>query len=229
MSPENSRAHSEAGPRAGAPEAMAPVTATVEATPASRARAHAAAAEAAQLFAALAADEDALEAIAAGGELLARCLERGDKVLACGNGGSMSDAIHLAEELTGRFRADRRALAAIALSDPGHLTCVGNDLGYDAVFSRGVEALGRPGDVLVAFTTSGTSANVLHAARTARSAGLEVVAITGRHGTPVAATATVTVVTPGGAWADRVQEMHTLVLHTLIEIVEAALGLNAGS
>ncbi len=188
-----------------------------------------AAVEAAQLFQALTQDERALEAIASAGDLLARCLERGGKVLACGNGGSMCDAIHLAEELTGRFRADRRALAAIALSDPGHLTCVGNDLGYDHVFSRSVEALGRPGDVLVVFTTSGTSANVLRAAQAARANDVEVVAVTGRAGAPVEADATVTIVTRGGTWADRVQELHTLVVHTLIEIVETTLGLRGDS
>ena len=193
-----------------------------------RAIAARAAREAADAFGQLADSPTTLEAIARAGDLLSRCLREGGKVIACGNGGSMSDAIHLAEELTGRFRADRRALAAIALSDPGHLTCVGNDLGYDEVFSRGVEALGRAGDVLVAFTTSGTSRNVLRAVDAAQLAGMDVVAITGRIGSPVEAVATVAVVTPGGRWADRVQEMHTLVLHTLIEIVEHSLGL-AGS
>ncbi|MHB1783735.1 MAG: D-sedoheptulose-7-phosphate isomerase [Acidimicrobiales bacterium] len=188
-----------------------------------------AAREAADAFSRLADSPTTLDAIARAGALLSRCLREGGKVIACGNGGSMSDAIHLAEELTGRFRADRRALAAIALSDPGHLTCVGNDLGYDEVFSRGVEALGRAGDVLVAFTTSGTSRNVLRAVDAAQQAGMDVVAITGRTGSPVEAGATVAVVTPGGRWADRVQEMHTLVLHTLIEIVETTLGLRDDS
>ena len=115
--------------------------------------------------------------------MLADCLSRGGKVLTCGNGGSMCDAIHLAEELSGRFRADRRALGAVVLSDPGYLTCVGNDLGYDEVFARGVEALGRTDDVLVAFTTSGTSPNVVRALGAAREAGITGIAVTGRAGT----------------------------------------------
>ena len=120
-----------------------------------------AALEAAACFEAISRDELVMGRIAEAGMLLAACLAGTGKVITCGNGGSMCDAIHLAEELSGRFRADRRAFAALALSDPGHLTCVGNDLGYDEVFARGIEALGQPGDVLVAFTTSGTSPNVL--------------------------------------------------------------------
>ncbi len=123
----------------------------------------AAAIEAAACFDALSSDESLLERIADAGGLMAESLAQGGKVITCGNGGSMCDAIHLAEELTGRFRADRRALGAVALSDAGYLSCVGNDLGFDEVFARGVDALGRSGDVLVAFTTSGTSANVVRA------------------------------------------------------------------
>src|SRR5947208_2781636 len=117
----------------------------------------------------------------------------------------MADAIHLAEELSGRFRADRRALAGVAISDRGHLTCVANDMGFEHTFARSVEALGRPGDVLVAFTTNGSSRNVLLAADAARRVGMDVVAITGRPGSAVEQAATVTVVTAGGAWGDRVQ------------------------
>ena len=129
----------------------------------------AAAAEATACFDALSRDGGLLGRIADAGGRMAECLAQGGKVMTCGNGGSMCDAVHLAEELTGRFRADRRALGALALSDAGHLSCVGNDLGFDEVFARGVDALGRPGDVLVAFTTSGTSANVVRAV-TARGA-----------------------------------------------------------
>lgn len=150
-------------------------------------------------------------------------------MLTCDNGGSMTDAMHLAEELTGRFRRDRRGLAAVAISDPSHLTCVGNDLRYEEVFARAGNALGRPGDVLVVFTTSGTSHNVLRAVSAARTNQLDVIALTGNTASPLISEATITLVTEGGAWADRVQEVHTLVLHTLIEVVERALGLDGDS
>ena len=189
----------------------------------------AAAAEATACFDALSRDEELLGRIADAGGRMAECLAQGGKVMTCGNGGSMCDAVHLAEELTGRFRADRRALGALALSDAGHLSCVGNDLGFDEVFARGVDALGRPGDVLVAFTTSGTSANVVRAVTAARSLGMVAIAVTGRDGTPVEREATLTIATPGGRWADRVQELHTLVTHALIEVVEYSLGIQDGS
>ena len=186
----------------------------------------AAASEAASRFDSLARDERSIGQIAEAGRLLAACLAGGGKVITCGNGGSMCDAMHLAEELSGRFRADRRALGALALSDPGYLTCVGNDFGYDEVFARGVEALGRPGDVLVAFTTSGASANVVRAVAAARRIGMVAVAVTGRDGSAVEEAASCTVVTPGGRWADRVQELHALVIHSLIELVEHSLGIH---
>jgi len=181
--------------------------------------------EAARVFHEFSENDQAIQSVADAGAILAECLERGGKVMACGNGGSMCDAMHLAEELSGRFRADRRALAALALSDAGHLSCVGNDMGYDEVFSRAVEALGRPGDVLVVFTTSGTSGNVLRAASMARSREMAVIAVTGHSGRAVECDATITIVTPGGRWADRVQELHSLVIHVLIEIIERSLGL----
>jgi D-sedoheptulose 7-phosphate isomerase len=184
-----------------------------------------AAVEAANVFRDFADNAEALGRVADAGALLAKCLESDGKVITCGNGGSMCDAMHLAEELSGRFRADRRALGALALSDASHLTCVGNDMGYDEVFARAVEALGRPGDVLVVFTTSGTSRNVLRATSAARQRGMQVVAVTGHAGTAVEQDATITIVTPGGRWADRVQELHSLVVHTLIEVVERLLGL----
>ena len=189
----------------------------------------AAAIEATACFDALSNDEHTLSQIAEAGGVLAACLAQGGKVITCGNGGSMCDAIHLAEELTGRFRADRRALGAVALSDAGHLSWVGNDLGFDEVFARGVEALGRNGDVLVAFTTSGTSANVVRAVSAARRMGMAAVAVTGRPGTAVEQEASLTIVTPGGRWADRVQELHTLVTHALIEVVEHSLDIQDGS
>jgi D-sedoheptulose 7-phosphate isomerase len=131
--------------------------------------------------------------------------------------------MHFAEELTGRFRDDRRGYAALAISDPGHLTCVGNDYGYERVFARFVEAHGRAGDVLLAITTSGTSRNVVAAAQAARGLGMKVIALTGRAGTPITEVADVALVTPGGRYADRVQELHIKVIHILIELVERRL------
>lgn len=152
--------------------------------------------------------------------LLAECFQRGGRVFSCGNGGSMCDAMHFAEELSGRFRDNRPALGAMAFSDPGHMSCVGNDFGFDEVFARAVEANGRTGDVLVVFTTSGSSRNVLRACEVARSRGLLVVALTGRKDAVVAELADVCLVCEGAGFADRVQEMHIQIVHILIGLVE---------
>jgi D-sedoheptulose 7-phosphate isomerase len=185
--------------------------------------------EAAGCFDGFTRDAHGIGQIAEAGRLLAESLKHDGKVITCGNGGSMADAIHLAEELSGRFRADRRALAALALSDAGHLTCVGNDFGYDETFARGIEALGRPGDVLVAFSTSGSSTNVLRAVSAAQRQQMITIAVTGKSKTPVEQDAALTIVTPGGRWADRVQELHTFVVHALLEVVEHVLGIDENS
>lgn len=143
--------------------------------------------------------------------------------MACGNGGSLCDAAHFAEELTGRFRADRPALAALALTDPAHLTCVANDFGFEQVFSRLVEALGKQGDVLLALTTSGNSENLVRAAEAARRGGLRVLGFVGRGGGRLAPLCDVVVDAPGET-SDRIQEVHMLTLHALIESVEQELG-----
>jgi D-sedoheptulose 7-phosphate isomerase len=135
----------------------------------------------------------------------------------------MCDAMHFAEELTGRFRDDRPGYAALAISDASHLSCVGNDYGYEQVFARFVEAHGRAGDVLLAISTSGTSKNVVAAARVAKQLGVRVIALTGRAGTPLAELADLAIVTPAGRHADRVQELHIKVIHILIELVERRL------
>ncbi|MGE5665257.1 MAG: D-sedoheptulose 7-phosphate isomerase [Betaproteobacteria bacterium] len=183
----------------------------------------AALAEARDALERLSGDAPAHAAIAEGGALLAATFRAGGKVLSCGNGGSMCDAMHFAEELSGRFREDRPGYAAIAISDPSHLSCVGNDYGYEQVFARYVRAVGHAGDVLLAITTSGTSRNVVAAAQTARAAGMKVIALTGRAGTPITELADVAIVTPGGRFADRVQELHIKVIHILIELVEREL------
>jgi len=179
--------------------------------------------EAAESLARLQGDVAMIDRIAQAGALLADTFAAGGKVFSCGNGGSMCDAMHFAEELTGRFRDNRPGYAALAISDPGHLSCVGNDYGYEQVFARFIEAHGRTGDVLLAITTSGTSRNVIAAAQTAKRLGMKVVALTGRDGTPIAELADIAIVTPGGRYADRVQELHIKVIHILIELVERRL------
>ena len=179
--------------------------------------------EAAAALEALLKDASALAAIEAAAAALIATFERRGKVYSCGNGGSMCDAMHFAEELTGRYRLDRAALAATAISDPGHLTCVGNDLGYEQVFARYIEAHGREGDCLVALSTSGTSKNVVRAVQAARSQGLSTIVLSGRPNDHLAALSTVYLCTPAGAFADRVQELHIKVIHILIELVERAL------
>jgi D-sedoheptulose 7-phosphate isomerase len=185
--------------------------------------------EAATCFEGFTRDDHGIAQIAEAGRLLADSLAHNGKVITCGNGGSMADAIHLAEELSGRFRSHRRALAALALSDAGYLTCVGNDYGYDQTFARGIEALGRPGDVLVAFSTSGNSQNVISAVHAANVRQMTTVAVTGNQGTALEQGASLTIVTPGGRWADRIQELHTFVVHALLEVIERALGIDEKS
>lgn len=179
--------------------------------------------EAAQALDRLRKDAAMLARIEAAGVLLADTFAAGGKAYACGNGGSMCDAMHFAEELTGRFRDNRPGYAALAISDPGHLSCVGNDYGYEQVFARYVAAHARAGDVLLAITTSGTSKNVVTAAQTARERGMKVIALTGRDAAPITALADIAIVTPGGKYADRVQELHIKVIHILIELVERRL------
>ena len=170
-------------------------------------------------------DSSVIGSIEAAGALLAQAFAAGQRAYSCGNGGSMCDAMHFAEELTGRFRRDRRPLAALAISDPGHLSCVANDFGYPEIFARFVQAHGRAGDVLLAISTSGTSANVLAAAEAARSLSMPVIALTGRPASALGRLAQVEVCTPGGRFADRVQELHIKVIHVLIELVEHSLNL----
>ena len=176
--------------------------------------------EASSALEALLCNPSALGAVEHAARILVATFERRGRVFSCGNGGSMCDAMHFAEELTGRYRRDRAALAATAISDAGHLTCVANDLGYEYVFSRYLEAHGRAGDCLVALTTSGTSKNVIRAAEVAKSLGMSVIVLTGKSNEALSNLSTVYVCTPGGAFADRVQELHIKVLHIFIELVE---------
>jgi D-sedoheptulose 7-phosphate isomerase len=162
----------------------------------------------------------ALGAIERAAQCLIGAFRQRNRVFSCGNGGSMSDAMHFAEELTGRYRLNRRGLPATAISDAGHLTCVANDFGYEQVFSRYVEAHGSTGDVLVGISTSGTSRNIILAAQAAKAIGMRVITLTGREGSALAQLADIDICTPGGQFADRVQELHIKVIHLLIELVE---------
>ncbi len=167
--------------------------------------------------------------------VLKDALEDGCKILACGNGGSLCDATHFAEELTGRFRGNRRPLPAMAINDPAYMTCTGNDFAFEEIFSRWVEAFGQPGDVLLAISTSGTSRNILLAAEKAREMDMKVVALTALEplegsgvepkANPLAETADVAICAPRAPHSDRIQEIHIKVIHIVIEALERALGL----
>jgi D-sedoheptulose 7-phosphate isomerase len=147
-------------------------------------------------------------------------LEAGGRVYSCGNGGSMSDAMHFAEELTGRYRDNRKGLAATAISDPGHISCVANDFGYEYIFSRYLEAHADKTSCLFAISTSGTSKNVVKAAEYANEIGIPVIALTGKENKTLGELATIEICTPGGQYADRVQELHIKVIHIIIELIE---------
>lgn len=153
-------------------------------------------------------------------EALANCFSNGNKVIIAGNGGSLCDATHFAEELTGIFRQKRRALPAIALSEPGHMTCVGNDLGFEWVFSRGVEAYGQPNDIFIGLTTSGKSPNIINAFHTAQALGLHTVAFLGKGGGALKGVADFELIIDEFTTSDRIQEAHMAALHIIVEMVE---------
>ena len=168
-------------------------------------------------------DPETILSIANAAAIMADCLKNEGKIISCGNGGSLCDATHFAEELTGRFRNDRRPLPAMAINDPAYLTCVGNDYSFDVVFSRWIEAFGRSKDVLLAISTSGSSRNILKAAETAKSLGMKVIALTSKKGKSLADLADVTIAAPDAAHSDRIQEIHIKVIHILIEAIESLL------
>lgn len=168
-------------------------------------------------------DESFLEAMSRGATLLVDALRSGHKVISCGNGGSMCDAMHFAEELSGRYRNDRKPFAAMSMSDPSALTCIGNDYGYEHVFARQIAALGKRGDVLLAISTSGHSANVLAAAKAAQQQGMLVLSLTGNGGGSLAVEADVDVCVPWNGYADRIQEVHIRCIHAWIDAIEQEL------
>nr|WP_312970828.1 D-sedoheptulose 7-phosphate isomerase [Pseudomonas sp.] len=167
--------------------------------------------------------EQTLANIERAGDLLVNSFEARGKAFSCGNGGSMCDAMHFAEELTGRYRKNRPGIAAVSISDASHISCVANDFGYDHIFSRYVESHGRDGDVLLAISTSGKSPNVVKAAEAAKALGIKVIALTGKPGSLLESLADVCICAPGGDFADRTQELHIKVIHILIELVERRL------
>jgi D-sedoheptulose 7-phosphate isomerase len=156
-------------------------------------------------------------------EWIAECFQKGNKLLIAGNGGSLCDAMHFAEELTGVFREKRRPLPAIALSCPGHLTCTGNDLGFEEIFARGVEALGQPGDLFIGLTTSGNSVNLLKAFPRAKECGLKTVAFLGKTGGKLKGMSDLEWIVSGFPYSDRIQEAHMTAIHIVIEMVEKRL------
>jgi D-sedoheptulose 7-phosphate isomerase len=155
--------------------------------------------------------------------LVADCFLKGNKLLIAGNGGSLCDSIHFAEELTGQFRKPRAALPAIALADPGLLTCVGNDFGFDKVFSRGIEALGKKGDLFIGLTTSGNSLNMIQAFDEAKQRELKTIAFLGKGGGKLKGVADLELIIHGFSTSDRIQEVHMCAIHILVEIVESIL------
>lgn len=165
-------------------------------------------------------DENNLKNIEAAAKAIADSIIQGGKVISCGNGGSHCDAMHFAEELTGRYRDNRKAIAAICVSDPSHISCVSNDFGYEFVFSRYLEALGNKGDVLLGISTSGNSANIIRAAQTAKEKGMKVIILSGKDGGKLAPLADIELRVPHFGYADRIQEVHIKIIHILILLIE---------
>lgn len=152
--------------------------------------------------------------------LMVTAINNGGKVICCGNGGSHCVAMHFAEELTGRYRENRNPIPALSISDPGHISCVGNEYGYDFIFSRFVEAIGQADDILLAVSTSGNSANVVKAAQSAQSRGMKVIALTGKNGGKLASHCDVEIRVPHFGFADRIHEIHYKIVHILIVLIE---------
>ena len=182
--------------------------------------------EAEQTLASFLADEKTVESIAQAADYCSTSLQNGHKIISCGNGGSLCDATHFAEELTGRYRNNRRPLPAIAINDPAYMTCTGNDFSFNDVFSRYIEGVGCDGDVLLAISTSGNSANIVRAAQQAKVQGMKVIALTSKGLNKLAEVADIAICAPKAAHSDRIQEIHIKVIHILIQAIESELGLS---
>ena len=182
--------------------------------------------EAEQTLASFLADEKTVESIAQAADYCSTSLRNGHKIISCGNGGSLCDATHFAEELTGRYRNNRRSLPAIAINDPAYMTCTGNDFSFNDVFSRYIEGVGCDGDVLLAISTSGNSANIVRAAQQAKVQGMKVIALTSKGLNKLAEVADIAICAPKAAHSDRIQEIHIKVIHILIQAIESELGIS---
>jgi D-sedoheptulose 7-phosphate isomerase len=176
--------------------------------------------EAHQVLSNFMADPKLIETIAEMAHLMSQVIENGGKIITCGNGGSHCDAMHFAEELTGRYRNDRKSLPAIAISDAAHLTCVGNDYGFDAIFSRFIEGMGNNGDVLLAISTSGNSMNIVNAVKAAKEKNMKTIVLTGKDGGKLADMADRLLIVPHFGFADRIQEIHIKIIHIMILLIE---------
>ena len=176
--------------------------------------------EAHQVLSNFMADPKLIETIAEMAHLMSQVIENGGKIITCGNGGSHCDAMHFAEELTGRYRSDRKSLPAIAISDAAHLTCVGNDYGFDAIFSRFIEGMGNNGDVLLAISTSGNSMNIVNAVKAAKEKNMKTIVLTGKDGGKLADMADRLLIVPHFGFADRIQEIHIKIIHIMILLIE---------
>ncbi len=180
--------------------------------------------EAAEVLNAFLSSEKNLKDIESAARLITGSLKDNHKIISCGNGGSHCDAMHFAEELTGKFRNERGALAAISISDPSHITCAANDYGFEKIFSRYIEGVGQEGDVLFCISTSGNSVNIINAVEAARTKGMKVVALTGKDGGKLASMADVEIRVPHHGYSDRIQEIHIKIIHIIILLVEELIG-----
>ncbi len=179
--------------------------------------------EAKQILDQFVSDENNLKKIEEAGKALVNSIKKGGKIISCGNGGSMCDAMHFAEELTGRFRENRKAIPAVSISDASHISCVGNDYGYDQIFSRYVDSLGKKEDVLLAISTSGNSPNIMNAVKVAKEKGILVIGLTGKMGGELSKACDIEIKAPFSEYSDRAQEIHIKVIHSLIHYIEENL------
>jgi D-sedoheptulose 7-phosphate isomerase len=179
--------------------------------------------EAAALLTKFLSEPSHLQKIEEASKAIAESVKGGGKIISCGNGGSHCDAMHFAEELTGKYREPRKAIPAICISDPSHISCVSNDYGYEFVFSRYLEALGNKGDVLLGISTSGNSANIIRAAQTAKEKGMTVIILSGKDGGKLAPLADIELRVPHFGYADRIQEIHIKIIHILMLLIEKQL------
>ena len=164
--------------------------------------------------------DDNIKKIESAAKEFKNSIKEGNKIFSCGNGGSMCDAMHFAEELTGKFRNERNALPAIAISDPSHITCVGNDYGFDYIFSRYIEGVGKEGDALLAISTSGNSKNIINAAKKAKEKGIKVISLTGKGGGELSKLSNIEIRVPHLGYSDRIQEIHIKIIHIIILLIE---------